>query len=201
MGSLGLHVCEDEEELELAYKLVRRQLPRTVLAEISATDPGHSVLIQEFLAGLEYGFDIINDLRGTYVCTFLRKKLRMRSGQTDRAVTVRDSSLERVTSAIGKALGHYGILDGDLLVTPRGIVVLDLNPRLGGGYPFSHVAGADLPTALVAWAANEPTDPAWFQVRPGVMSSKIDGMVTIRDEATRPEKFLEEPLHESRRGL
>jgi len=201
MGSLGLHVCQDGEELEHAYRLVRRQLPRTVLAEISATDPERSVLIQECLPGIEYGFDIINDLRGSYVGTFLRKKLRMRSGQTDRAVTVHDSSLERVTGAIGKALGHFGILDGDLFVTPKGIVVLDLNPRLGGGYPFSHVAGANLPAALIAWAANEPVDPAWFQVRAGVMSSKIDGMVTFRDEATRPGRPQEEPLYESRRGV
>ncbi|HTF56222.1 MAG TPA: ATP-grasp domain-containing protein [Planctomycetota bacterium] len=201
MGSLGLHVCADEEELELAYKLVRCQLPRTVLANISATDPERSVLIQECLSGLEYGFDVINDLRGNYVCTFLRKKLRMRAGQTDRAVTVHDPSLERVTSAIGKALGHFGPLDGDLLVTPRGIVVLDLNPRLGGGYPFSHVAGANLPAALVAWAANEAPDPAWLRVRPDVMSSKIDEMVLVRDEGHPVENPLEEPLYESRRGM
>jgi carbamoyl-phosphate synthase large subunit len=157
-----LQFPEDDEELELCYKLAKKQIERSFLAEISATDLPHSILIQERLPGEEYGMDVINDLSGSYVCTFIKSKIRMRAGQTDRAVAVRNDRLEMIGQLIGEKLGHVGPLDCDAFVIKHGCYVIDLNPRIGGGYPFSHVAGANLPAALIAWANGQPPDPAWF---------------------------------------
>ena len=56
---------EDEEELDLSYKLTKKQIDRSFLAQISATDSERSILIQERLLGEEYGMDVINDLSGS----------------------------------------------------------------------------------------------------------------------------------------
>jgi carbamoyl-phosphate synthase large subunit len=56
---------EDEEELDLSYKLTKKQIERSFLAQISATDSERSILIQERLLGEEYGMDVINDLSGS----------------------------------------------------------------------------------------------------------------------------------------
>ena len=37
--------------------------------------------------------------------------------------------------------------------------VIDMNARFGGGYPFSHLAGMDLPRAYVAWAEGKEAEP------------------------------------------
>jgi carbamoyl-phosphate synthase large subunit len=50
--------------------------------------------------------------------------------------------------------------------------VLDINPRFGGGYPFSHVSGSNIPAAIVAWAAGREPDPTWIENHPGVKSKK-----------------------------
>lgn len=51
-------------------------------------------------------------------------------------------------------------MDCDVLVTGGGrISVLELNPRFGGGYPYSHVAGANIPAAIVSWPKAEIQDP------------------------------------------
>jgi hypothetical protein len=59
----------------------------------------------------------------------------------------------------------------------RGCYVIDMNPRIGGGYPFAHIAGANLPAALIAWASGQPPDPAWFNIEPNIAASRCDGLL------------------------
>jgi carbamoyl-phosphate synthase large subunit len=51
-------------------------------------------------------------------------------------------------------------------------VVLELNCRFGGGYPFTHLAGANFPAALVAWLRGETPRAEWLQARAGVTGLK-----------------------------
>jgi carbamoyl-phosphate synthase large subunit len=173
-ASIGIAHVEGVEELEAAYADARRQLRRSILAGPSAADPEHAILIQERARGEEYGLDIVNDLQGRHVATFVRRKLAMRAGETDSAVTVDSPALRALGASIGERLGHVGNLDCDVFLAGDDSQVLELNPRFGGGYPFSHAAGADLPAALLAWAAGETPDPAWLQPRPGVRAAKCD---------------------------
>ena len=185
VSSIGTQVVEDDEELDLAFRLTRKQIARSCLAEISATDPERSILVQELLPGCEYGLDVLNDLDGRHVCTFVKRKLRMWAGQTDRAVTVADHRLEMLGRVIGEKLGHVGLLDCDVFVAGHDAWVIDLNPRMGGGYPFSHIAGANYPAALLAWAEGREPDPRWFQIEPGVTASRCDRyIVTTTNQST-----------------
>ena len=108
-----------------------------------------------------------------------RRKLAMRAGNTDRAITVSHPRLERIGRLTGEQLQHFGSVDCDVIVRDDECYVLDINPRLGGGYPFSHMAGANLPAALIAWARGEEPDPAWLRARPGVLVAKYDGMIAM----------------------
>ena len=178
-ASIGLDFPQDEDELELAFELSLRRLGRTALADFSQ-DPEHALLIQEFIVGEEYGLDIINNLSGRYVTTFAKQKLGMRAGETDSAVTVTDESLSTLGRTLGESLGHLGCLDCDVFLGEHGPVVIELNPRFGGGYPFAHAAGANLPAALLAWAGGEAPDSSWLQLESGVTSSKYSRLMLIR---------------------
>jgi carbamoyl-phosphate synthase large subunit len=140
-------------------------------------------VFQEWLDGQEYGMDIVNDFNGRHVATLARRKLAMRAGNTDRAITVADPALERLGQVLGRRLKHLGSLDCDVIATDGGYLVIDLNPRFGGGYPFSHMAGANIPAALVAWAEGTEPDPSWLRSRPGVVVSKNDGLTVIKEES------------------
>ncbi len=120
---------------------------------------------------------MINDLQGRYVSTLIKRKLSMRAGETDRAITVHDPELEALGQRLGQALGHVGNLDCDVIVGPDGPRVIELNPRFGGSYPFAHQAGANLPAALLAWALGNAARPEWLRVRPNVTSAKCDRLV------------------------
>jgi carbamoyl-phosphate synthase large subunit len=177
-ASIGIEYPQDDEELELAYRLVKKRLTRTILAAASSIDPDRSVLIQERIIGGEYGLDVINNLKGEYVTTFAKRKLSMRGGETDCAQTTSNHQLTNIGEKIGRNLKHVGNLDCDVLSGPQGYYVLELNPRFGGGYPFSHIAGANLPAALISWATGKPTDPNWFTIEPDLMISKCARLVT-----------------------
>jgi carbamoyl-phosphate synthase large subunit len=184
-ASIGIVHVERADDLAPAYHLIRQQLPGTILAATSARDPERSVLIQERLLGQEYGLDVVNDLAGRYVTTFARCKLAMRAGETDRAVTVEGHEFDRVGAMIGQRLGHVGNLDCDVFLAEDRLYALELNPRFGGGYPFCHIAGANLPAALIAWASGEAPDPPWLRVRPGVTAAKCDRLVAVTSPAPR----------------
>jgi len=181
-ASIGLEFPQDEEELELSYRLSQRRLAKTALAGVSERDRERAILIQEFVVGDEFGLDVVNDLQGRYVTTFVKQKLGMRAGETDSAVTVCNDTLSDLGRTLGEELKHVGNLDCDVFMGEEGAWVLEMNPRFGGGYPFSHVAGADLPAALVAWARGEAPDQTWLRTEPGVTASKYSRLMLINQK-------------------
>jgi carbamoyl-phosphate synthase large subunit len=173
MGSIGIYTVDNQEELGVLYKKVKREIENSYLKYESRIDIDNAVLIQEKIEGEEYGLDVINDLKGNYVTTFIKKKLEMRSGETDSAVTLGDHQLERIGKQISTNLKHIANLDVDCFRVDEKIYVLEMNCRLGGGYPFSHLAGVDLPRIIVAWLENEDIFvESWLQIKSGVKGIK-----------------------------
>lgn len=149
MGSIAVYQAENREELEVLAKKVKREIFQSYLKYESALDEEVCVLFQEKIKGQEYGLDVVHDLRGNHCLTVVRKKIAMRSGETDCAKVLEDEKIAAVGTAVGEALGHIGNLDMDVFVTEDDIYVLERNARFGGGYPFSHLAGVNLPKAVI----------------------------------------------------
>lgn len=178
-ASIGIDFPEDINELELAYRLQNIRLKRTILAEASKEDMDHAILIQEKINGPEYGMDVLNDFDGNYFGTYVRQKLSMRAGETDKAISVIDDRFEKIGEAIGNNLGHIGNLDCDVLERDGELYVLELNPRFGGGYPFSHEAGMNTPAIYLAWLAGQTQVEKLVHYKAGIMSSKCDRLIRV----------------------
>ena len=133
--------------------------------------------MQQRLAGTEYGVDVLNDLEGRARCVYVKEKIAMRSGETDRACLREEPALAEAGRRIGEALGHIGNLDCDMFLDGERLAVLELNPRFGGGYPFSQSAGANFPAAILAWLDGEDIDVDAFARREGAIFAKADGLV------------------------
>lgn len=172
MGSMSIFIADNDEELRVFYAKSRRQIFETYLKYESQTAPDACVIIQEFVAGNEYGLDVVNDMNGQYVTTSVKKKLAMRSGETDGAVTVNVPELQHLGQQLGTLLGHIGNLDVDVLERGGKYFVLELNARFGGGYPFSHLAGMGLPAEILRWCRGMRADASRLQVREGVFGLK-----------------------------
>ena len=179
-AALGLEFVYDDDELELGHELLGRRLARTILAYgpgANQDDAERAVLVQAFVAGDEYSLDLVCDLSGRYVTTLAKQKLGLRAGDTDSAVTVADSALSDLGRDLCRALGPVGVIDCDVFVDADGPTVLELNPRFGNAYPFAHVAGADLPAAVVAWARGDLPEPGWLRAEPGVTAARYSRLM------------------------
>lgn len=114
-------------------------------------------MLQPLIKGEEYGLDVLNDLNGNFIACCVKHKLLMRSGETDKAEVVEDAQLEALGQRISSAFGHVGNLDCDVLRAPDGsLYCIDFNPRFGGGYPATHLAGFDFLAAIIDMVRGRP---------------------------------------------
>ena len=172
-GSVGLFKVASEDELKAAFALSDFQARRFAAAcpEIDASAP--QVLIQECVEGPEFGCDIVNDLDGKFCRAFVKHKFAMRSGETDAAESVSNPAIEKAAVIIGEWSKHLGCMDSDWMIGANGIpCLIELNPRFGGGYPFTHCAGANVPLACVNWAQGIMSDDWFAFYRTGVRTFK-----------------------------
>lgn len=118
------------------------------------------MMIQEFLHGQEIGADVYIDLlSGEVVSIFTKKKLVMRAGETDKAVSFKDEKLFRLIERFVKESGFRGQIDIDLFDVDGEYVISEVNPRFGGGYPHAFECGVDHMTLIynnLAGVANVP---------------------------------------------
>tara|TARA_Y100001970_G_C14206577_1_gene844400 strand:+ start:167 stop:1108 length:942 start_codon:yes stop_codon:yes gene_type:complete len=107
-------------------------------------------ILQKNITGDEYGMDILNDFNGEYVHSFIRKKIIMKNGETDKATVVKNSKFIKFAKLISKKFKHIGPMDVDFIMTPKGkVYFIDFNTRFGGGYPITHLSGFNYIKALI----------------------------------------------------
>jgi len=178
-GSIGLETVENMEKLDIVYSLLFMKIKKTILATASVGD--EYIMIQEKLAGKEYGLDVMNDLEGNNVAVSVKQKLAMRAGETDKAITVDLPDVLEMGEIIGRNLKHIGNLDVDIMQRANGdYCVLELNPRFGGGFPFSYEAGVNLPKAIMMWLRGEKVDASMLKPKYGKMFAKNDYLMEIK---------------------
>lgn len=102
------------------------------------------LMIQEFLNGQEIGADVYIDmLSGEVVSIFTKKKVKMRAGETDKAVSFKDENLfELITKFVTEA-GYKGQIDIDIFDVNGKYYISEVNPRFGGGYPHAYECGVN----------------------------------------------------------
>lgn len=173
--------------------VVARSAVAAAVAAAVATAPssdgsaptGRDVVVQARLPGREHGVDIVGDLcvPGEMRAVLARQKMRMRAGETDKAISVDPAPFVATAERIARAAGLTGLIDVDMFLDEGGEPsVIDINPRFGGGYPFVHLAGADVPRFYLARALGLEVEDDWRDYAVGVVSAKHEGVrVTSRE--------------------
>lgn len=103
-----------------------------------------NLMIQEFLNGQEIGADVYIDMiSGEIISIFTKKKIKMRAGETDKAVSFKDDKLFALIEKFVKEAGYRGQIDIDIFDINGEYYISEVNPRFGGGYPHAYECGCD----------------------------------------------------------
>jgi carbamoyl-phosphate synthase large subunit len=108
-----------------------------------------NLIIQEFIQGDQYGIDVFSNSSLLPVSIFAKKVIRIRAGVADKEVTVYDAKMIDYIRNLIEKLELHGPGDIDLIKRKNEYVVLEINPRFGGGYPIAHVVGANFPKKII----------------------------------------------------
>lgn len=131
-ASININKITNLEELEVIWK--------------QADD----LMIQEFMNGQEYGADVYIDMISNEPVTiFTKKKIKMRAGETDKAVSVKDEKLFELIKKFVKKAGFKGIIDIDIFEINGKYYISEVNPRFGGGYPHAYECGINVPRMII----------------------------------------------------
>lgn len=127
-GSASIGICKIDTEDDFAI-----------------TRNNDKYIYQPFIEGIEYGVDVYFDLiSGELISVFIKRKLAMRAGETDKSISVKSAKILSEILKVGKISGIRGPVDVDVFVSNRGEVFInEINPRFGGGYPHAYQCGVN----------------------------------------------------------
>lgn len=152
-----------------------------------------SVIIQDYLPGPEYGVDGVFSVNGAseFLGLVARRKDHMRDGDTDIATTVDPEPFRAAIANIGRLFSPVGSIDVDFRETAEGAPqVIDINTRMGGGYPFTHRAGADMPSAIVRSAIGLEHLPELLDYEHNVTTARREEFTVIARDQSEPDELI-----------
>ena len=131
-ASINITKINDKDELEFVMKKY------------------DNLIIQEFMDGQEIGADVYIDMISEeVVAIFTKEKIKMRAGETDKAVSFKDEKLFEFIKEFVKRAGFKGIIDIDIFKINNEYYISEVNPRFGGGYPHAYEAGVNVPKMII----------------------------------------------------
>lgn len=141
-ASININQVNSDEEIELLFRLY------------------DDLMIQEYMNGQEYGADVYVDMKsGRCTSIFVKKKIKMRAGETDKSVSVKDPKLFSLLQNFVEQCGFRGMIDIDIFLIDGVYYISEVNPRFGGGYPHAYACGVNMPRQVLVNLAGEENEP------------------------------------------
>ena len=144
-------------------------------------DHEDGLMIQEFLDGTEIGADVYIDMiSGEVVSIFTKEKIKMRAGETDKAVSIKDPELFSLIEKFVLEAGYRGAIDIDIFRVNGEYYISEVNPRFGGGYPHAYESGCDHMKMIVNNLSGIPNEKNIGAYDEGIYMMKYNEIKIIR---------------------
>lgn len=140
------------------------------------------LMIQEFMDGTELGADVYVDLLSNQpISIFVKEKIKMRAGETDKAVSLKDGVLFTLIQKFVCEMRLTGIIDIDIFKVDGNYYISEVNPRFGGGYPHAYECGMNVPKLILNNLYGILNDEQIGRYDAGVYMLKYNEMSILRN--------------------
>lgn len=140
-----------------------------------------NLMIQEFMDGTEYGADVYIDMISNEpVAIFTKEKIKMKAGETDKSVSVKDEKLFELIKRFVEATGFKGIVDIDIFKVNGEYYISEVNPRFGGGYPHAYECGVNVPEMIINNTEDKVNDEVIGQYDEDVYMMKFNDIKLLQ---------------------
>ncbi len=148
--------------------------------ELDSSSLDISYIVQSRAPGVEVTVDFAVGREGRVLGVVPRRRIEVRGGEVSKGVTVDYPAVIQTARAVAESLpGAYGALNVQVFYEPstEEINVIEINPRFGGGYPLTHLAGANFFDALTRSARGEVVED--LEWSPGTLLLRYDAEVAV----------------------
>eukprot|EP01133_Synstelium_polycarpum_P004770 gene4770-5557_t len=99
----------------------------------------------------EYTVDMFYGRDNKLKCVVPRKRIEVRAGEISKGLTVKNRIVNYLLDKLHFISGAVGCLTLQLFLNKKNgqILGIEINPRFGGGYPLSYLAGANYPKNII----------------------------------------------------
>ena len=100
----------------------------------------------------EYTCDLYYDRKNELKCIVPRKRIEVRDGEVNKGLTCRNRIIPYLRERLSFVEGAVGCLTAQFFMhkTDGRVFGIEINPRFGGGYPLSYLAGANFPGWIIS---------------------------------------------------
>ena len=132
----------------------------------------------------EYTIDLYYDKNSILKCIVPRIRLKVVGGESNQGITKKNEVLDFVKDRLNFIEGAIGCLTLQVFSrksNPLDIIGIEINPRFGGGYPFSLNAGANFPEYIIReYILNEQIE-YFDKWKNNCLNIRYENEITIND--------------------
>lgn len=130
----------------------------------------------------EYTIDLYYDRNSDLKCMIPRKRIEVRDGEVNKAVTKRTRFLREMWKKMAYIKGFRGCITFQVFVGKEdSLYGIEINPRFGGGYPLSYLAGGNFPKWIIdEYLLNTPV-PTFDNWEENLMMLRYDDEVLVHN--------------------
>ncbi|MBM3454921.1 MAG: ATP-grasp domain-containing protein [Bacteroidetes bacterium] len=131
----------------------------------------------------EYTVDAYFDKSSELKCLVPRKRLQVRAGEVSKALTQRNQVYDELVEKFACLKGAKGCLTIQVFFaeSDNSLLGIEINPRFGGGYPLSYMAGANYPKYLLQEYLLEQSIPFNEDWDNNLLMLRYDAEVLVND--------------------